>query len=167
MDAPPPDTDPIPFAVWRLAAVIAFGAFMSGLDASIVNVGLDAIARDLDTDLATVQWVGSAYLVALGVSSAQRSSILKDVPTIAESGLPGFDYNLWVGLFGPAGMPPDLVDKINKDVQRALGSPEIKERLANLGSIPTPLSPAAYEKLIAEETEKWGKVIRDAHITLQ
>lgn len=68
MDAPPPDTDPIPFAVWRLAAVIAFGAFMSGLDASIINVGLDAIARDLDTDLATVQWVGSAYLVALGVS---------------------------------------------------------------------------------------------------
>ncbi len=68
MDATPSQTDPIPFAVWRLAAVIAFGAFMSGLDASIVYVGLDAIARDLGTDLTTVQWVGNGYLVALGVS---------------------------------------------------------------------------------------------------
>ena len=61
----------------------------------------------------------------------------------------------------------EIIDKLNKEINAALADPKIKERLANLGSIPTPLSPEAYSKLIAEETEKWGKVIRDAHITLQ
>lgn len=66
---PSPTADqPILFATWRLAAVIVVGAFMSGLDASVVNVGLDSISRDLNTDLATVQWATNGYLVALGVS---------------------------------------------------------------------------------------------------
>ena len=59
---------PIPLAVWRLAAVIVLGAFMSGLDASVVNVGLETLARDLDTDLGAAQWVANAYLLALAVS---------------------------------------------------------------------------------------------------
>jgi MFS family permease len=66
--APPDQAPPIPRAVWRLAAIIVFGAFMSGLDASVVNVGLHTIARDLDTDLATAQWAANGYLLALGVS---------------------------------------------------------------------------------------------------
>ncbi len=61
-------------------------------------------------------------LVALGVSTAKRSSALPNVPTIAESGLPGFDYTLWVGVFAPAGTPPDIVDKINRDIGLALQS---------------------------------------------
>src|SRR5207253_3316641 len=73
--------------------------------------------------------VRDGKLVALGVSTAKRSSALPNVPTVAESGLPGFDYNLWVGLFAPAGTPAELVDKINKDVARALQAPDIKERL--------------------------------------
>ena len=75
------------------------------------------------------------------------------MPTIAESGLPGFDYNLWVGLFAPAAMPPEIVDKINKDVQRALASPEIKERLANLGAEPMPMTPAEFRAFTRNDVE--------------
>src|SRR5207302_9696267 len=85
--------------------------------------------------------VREGRLLALGVSTAKRSAALPNVPTIAESGLPGFDYNLWVGVFAPAGTPPDIVDKINKDVAALLQSAEVKERFANLGAEPMPMTP--------------------------
>ena len=103
---------------------------------------------------------------ALAVTLAERSAALPDVPTVAES-VPGFEASTWQGIGAPKGTPAEIVDKLNKEINAALADPTIKERLANLGSIPTPLSPQAYSKLIADETEKWGKVIRDAHITLQ
>jgi tripartite-type tricarboxylate transporter receptor subunit TctC len=103
---------------------------------------------------------------ALAVTLAERSAALPDVPTVAES-VPGFEASTWQGIGAPKGTPAEIVDKLNKEINAALGDPKIRERLADLGSIPTPLSPDAYAKLIADETEKWGKVIRDAHITLQ
>ena len=116
---------------------------------------------------AALPQVKEGKLVALGVSSAQRSSTLKDVPTIAEAGVPGFDYNLWVGLFGPAGMPADLVDRINKDVERALQSPEIKERLANLGAEPMPMTPAQFKSFTRSEIDESAKVVKAAGIKVQ
>jgi len=116
---------------------------------------------------AALPQVKEGKLVALGVSSAQRSSILKDVPTIAESGLPAFDYNLWVGLFGPAGMPPELVDRISKDVQRALGSTEIKERLASLGAEPMPMTPAEFRAFTRNDFEVSAKIVKAAGIKAQ
>jgi len=116
---------------------------------------------------AALPQVKEGRLVALGVSSAQRSSILKDVPTIAESGLPAFDYNLWVGLFGPAGMPPELVDRISKDVQRALGSAEIKERLASLGAEPMPMTPAEFRAFTRNDFEVSAKIVKAAGIKAQ
>jgi len=116
---------------------------------------------------AALPQVKEGKLVALGVSSAQRSSILKDVPTIAESGLPAFDYNLWVGLFGPAGMPPELVDRISKDVQRALGSAEIKERLASLGAEPMPMTPAEFRAFTRNDFEVSAKIVKAAGIKAQ
>ncbi len=117
---------------------------------------------------AALPQVKEGKLVALGVSSAQRSSILKDVlDVIAESGLPGCDYNLWVGLFGPAGMPPELVDRINKDVQRALGSPEIKERLAGLGAEPMPMTPAEFRAFTRNDVEVSAKIVKAAGIKAQ
>ncbi len=106
-------------------------------------------------------------LVALGVSSAQRSSVLPNVPTIAEAGLPGFDYNLWVGLFAPAGTPPEIVAKINADVTRALHTPEIKERFANLGMEAMPMSPAEFTKFVQAEIDDSAKVIKAAGIKVQ
>jgi tripartite-type tricarboxylate transporter receptor subunit TctC len=111
--------------------------------------------------------VRDGKLIALGVSTAKRSSALPNVPTIAEAGVPGFDYNLWVGLFAPGGTPPDIVDKINKDVQIALQAPDVKERLANLGADAMPMSPAEFTAFVRKEIADSAVVIKAAGITPQ
>lgn len=113
---------------------------------------------------AALPQIKDGRLIALGVSSAQRSSALKDVPTIAEAGVPGFDYNLWVGLFGPAAIPADTVDRINHDVQRALATPEIKERLANLGAEPMPMTPAEFKRFAYDEMDAGATIVKAAGI---
>jgi len=101
------------------------------------------------------------------VSTAKRSAALPNVPTIAESGLPGFDYNLWVGVFAPAGTPAEIVDKINKDVARLLQSAEVKERFANLGAEPMPMTPAEFRNFVRVEIDESAKVIKAAGIKAQ
>ena len=95
------------------------------------------------------------------------SAALPNVPTIAESGLSGFDYNLWVGVFVPAGTPPDIVNKINKDVARLLQSAEVKERFANLGAEPMPMTPAEFRNFVRAEIDESAKVIKAAGIKAQ
>jgi len=116
---------------------------------------------------AALPQVKAGKLVPLAVSSSQRSSVLPDVPTLAESGLPGFDYNLWVAMFGPAGMPADLVDKINRDVQAAAQTPEVKERLVNLGAEPMPMTPAQFKAFTKRELEDSQKIVQTAGIKAQ
>lgn len=111
--------------------------------------------------------VREGKLVALAVSTGKRSSVLPNVPTIAESGLPGFDYNLWVGMFAPAGTPADVVDKINKDVLRSLRTPDAKERLTALGAEAMPMTPAEFTRFVHGEIEDSGKVIKAAGIKVQ
>jgi tripartite-type tricarboxylate transporter receptor subunit TctC len=106
-------------------------------------------------------------LVALGVSTAKRSSALPNVPTVAESGLPGFDYNLWIGMYAPAGTPQDIVDKINADVAKMLASPEVKERMAALGAEPMVMSPADFRKFMRTEIDDSAKVVKAAGIKAQ
>ena len=93
--------------------------------------------------------------------------MLPNVPTVAESGLPGFDYVLWVAMFAPAGTPADLVEKINGDVLRVLATPEAKERLAALGADAMPMTPAEFKKFVHEEIAVSGKVIKAAGIVVQ
>jgi len=116
---------------------------------------------------AAAQYVKEGRVTGLAVSTAKRSSILPDIPTIAESGLPGFDYNLWIGMFGPAGMPQDLVDRINRDVAKAMQAPDVKERLATLGAEPMPMSPAEFRQFVRKEMDESGKVIKAAGIKPQ
>ena len=116
---------------------------------------------------AALPQVREGKLTALAVSTAKRSSVLPDVPTIAESGLPGFDYNLWVGVFAPAGTPVDLVEKINRDVQGALATPEVRDRLSALGADAMPMAPAEFRKFVQEEIGESGKVIKAAGIIVQ
>jgi tripartite-type tricarboxylate transporter receptor subunit TctC len=111
--------------------------------------------------------VREGKLIALGVSTSKRSSALPNVPTIAEAALPGFDYNLWVGVFAPAGTPPDIVDKINKDIDRVAQTPDVKERLATLGAEPMPMTPAEFRKFVQAEIEDSAKVIKAAGIKAQ
>ncbi|HET7527835.1 MAG TPA: tripartite tricarboxylate transporter substrate binding protein, partial [Burkholderiaceae bacterium] len=108
---------------------------------------------------AALPQVREGKLVALAVSSAKRASTLPNVPTVAESGLPGFDYNLWVGMFAPAGTPADVIDKLNRDVNRVLREPEVRERLASLGAEPMSMSSAEFDRFLRLEMDDAAKVV--------
>ena len=116
---------------------------------------------------AALPFVRDGKLTALAVSTAKRSSVLPNVPTIAESGLPGFDYSLWVGLFAPAGTPADVVDKIAADVRTLSQSPDVKERFAALGAEPMPMTSAEFKRFVETEITDSGKVIKAAGIKAQ
>ncbi len=116
---------------------------------------------------AALPFVRDGKLLALAVSSAQRSSTLKDVPTVAEAGLPGFDYNLWVAMFGPANMPADVVERIARDIGRAVQSPDVRERMAALGAEPMPMSSAEFKAFVKSEIEVNRKVVQAAGIKAQ
>jgi len=116
---------------------------------------------------AALPHVRGGRALALAVSSAKRSNLLPDVPTIAESGVPGFDYTLWLALWGPAGISADVVDRINKDVNRALSSPDLAERLTNLGTLPMNMSSAEFTQFVRREVEDTARVLKAAGIKPQ
>ena len=116
---------------------------------------------------AALPHVRGGRAIALAVSSAKRSSLLPEVPTVAEAGVPGFDYTLWLGLWGPASMPPEIAEKINRDVNRALQSPDLRERLTNLGTEPMNMTIAEFTQFVRREVEDTGKVLRAAGIKPQ
>jgi tripartite-type tricarboxylate transporter receptor subunit TctC len=100
----------------------------------------------------------------LGVTTALRSPVLPDVPTIAEAGIPGYDTGVWWGLLGPAGLPPGVVAKLAKDTAEAVNAPAVKERLLGLGAAPVGSSAAEFAALIRAEFDKWGPIIKAAGI---
>ena len=116
---------------------------------------------------AAIAQIKDGKLVALAVSSAKRSSALPDVPTLAESGLPGFDYNLWVAIFGPANLPGDIVTRINADVRKVAALPDIRERLAGLGAEPMPMSAPEFGKFVRDELQASEKLVKAAGIVAQ
>ena len=116
---------------------------------------------------ASLAHVSGGKAVALAVSSAQRSPLLPNVPTIAESGVPGFDYTLWVGLWGSAKLAPELVAKINADVRKALASPDLKDRLTKLGTLPMDMTPQQFTDFVKKELEDTAKVMKAAGIKPQ
>ena len=116
---------------------------------------------------ASLPHVNGGKALALAVSSAQRSPLLPNVPTIAESGVPGFDYTLWVGLWGPAGMSADLANKINADVRKAMASPDLKERLTKLGTLPMDMSTQQFSDFVKKELDETAKVMKAAGIKPQ
>jgi len=102
-------------------------------------------------------------LRALGVTVTKRAPTLPDVPTIAET-LPGYEASVWYGIAAPKGTPPEIVDRLNHAVNAALADPKVQARLIDLGGEPMPMTPPEFGKLVADETEKWGKVIHAAGI---
>jgi tripartite-type tricarboxylate transporter receptor subunit TctC len=103
-------------------------------------------------------------LLALAVSTATRSPALPDVPTVAEAGVPGFEFDTWYGLLAPAKTPRPIVNVISADVGRILRLPDVKDRFAVRGAIPKPMTPQEFDRFILAESEKLGKVIRAANI---
>jgi tripartite-type tricarboxylate transporter receptor subunit TctC len=92
--------------------------------------------------------------------------VLPDIPTVAEF-VPGYESSFWTGVGAPRNTPADIVEKLNKEINVALADPKMRARLADLGGTPLPGSPAQFGKLIVDETEKWGKVIKFAGIKPQ
>lgn len=114
-----------------------------------------------------IPFVRDGKLRALAVTSTKRQSSLPGVPTVAEAGVPGFEFTLWFGMWAPAGISGDLVEKINKDVNRALGSPDVVDRLAKVGQDPMLMSPAEFSKLVRKEIDDYARIIKAAGIKPQ
>jgi tripartite-type tricarboxylate transporter receptor subunit TctC len=110
-----------------------------------------------------IEHVRSGALRALAVTTATRVEALPEVPTVGEF-LPGFEASDVLGLCAPRNTPAEIIERLNREINAALADPKIKARFADLGGTPLALTPAAYGKILADETEKWGKVIRAANI---
>jgi tripartite-type tricarboxylate transporter receptor subunit TctC len=107
----------------------------------------------------SISHIRAGTLRALAVTAGKRSPALPDVPTIGET-VPGYEAVVWYGIVAPKGTPPQIVDTLNKAVNEVLADPKLKARLAELGGEPMPMTPAQFGKLIADETEKWAKVVK-------
>jgi tripartite-type tricarboxylate transporter receptor subunit TctC len=103
-------------------------------------------------------------LKVLAVMSAERSAVLPGVPTVAESGYPGFEASVWYGFVAPAGLPKPIIAKLHDAVQKAIASPEVHDQLAAAGGIPLPGPTEQFETLLKVDSARYGKLIRDAHI---
>jgi tripartite-type tricarboxylate transporter receptor subunit TctC len=111
----------------------------------------------------SIGYVKSGRLRALAVTSAARSTVLPDVPVIADF-VPGYEASAWYGIGAPATTPADILDKLNTEINAGLADPGLKARMVQIGSVPYPASRAEFGKHLAAETEKWGKVVRAAKI---
>ncbi len=112
---------------------------------------------------ASIEHIRSGKLRALAVSTAERAEQLPNVPALAEF-LPGFEASAWVGISVPRNTPADVIERLNKEINAGLADPKIKTRLVDLGGAVFPTTPASFTKHVADETEKWGKVVRAANI---
>jgi tripartite-type tricarboxylate transporter receptor subunit TctC len=111
------------------------------------------------TTVSSIGYIRAGKLRALAVTSATRSDALPDIPTVGEF-LPGYEASPWYGVGVPKKTPAEIVDKLNEAINAGLADPTIKARLADLGGVPMPMSPAEFGKFIAAETEKWAKVVK-------
>jgi tripartite-type tricarboxylate transporter receptor subunit TctC len=129
---------------------------MTDLLAGQVQVMFDVMTQGL-------QHIKEGRLRALGVTTATRSPALPDVPTIADT-VPGYEASSWSGICAPAGTPAEIVDMLNRQIQAAMADPAIKARLAGFGSTAITGSPDEFARFLADETDKWGKVVRAANV---
>ncbi|MDF3837237.1 tripartite tricarboxylate transporter substrate binding protein [Cupriavidus basilensis] len=119
-----------------------------------------------DTINSSLPFIRDKRMKALAVTSSTRSSQLPDVPTVAETAIPGFDVGAWQGMLVPARTSPDIVHRLNAATQKALASPDVRASLAAQGAEPRGSSPEAYGRYLAQEIERWHKVVKDSGVTL-
>ena len=132
------------------------GPALTDLFAGHVQVMFDAITS-------TIEHIKADRLCPLAVTTTTRVEVLPEIPILGDF-VPGYEASGWLGFGVPKDTPAAIIDMLNREVNAALADPAIKARIADLGGVILPGSPADFGKLIAEETEKWGKVIRAANI---
>ena len=160
------------------AAHLATELFKSATGADILHVPYKGVAAGLtdimggrvdlifDSVATSEPYVKSGKLKALGIASAKRSSVVPNVPTISET-VPGFEATYWMGIFAPAKTPPAIVEKLNAEINKYLASPEMRTRIAEIGGISEPGSPADFGRYLAEDKKKWIAVIKEKGISAQ
>jgi tripartite-type tricarboxylate transporter receptor subunit TctC len=121
----------------------------------------------LDNIVSVLPHMQAGRIRVLAVSSPKRSAALPELPTVAESGYPGFQVNAWAALLGPAGLPREVVERLHAETMKAVGRDDVRARFATLGVEPMPLSPAEAGEFMRAERERWAKVIRDANLTFE
>jgi tripartite-type tricarboxylate transporter receptor subunit TctC len=114
----------------------------------------------------SIEFVRTGQLRALGVTTAKRSDALPDVPAIGEI-LPGYEASVWYGVAAPRDTPAEAIEVLNKAFTAALADRKMQARIADLGGTPMPMSPAEFGKLVADETEKWGAVVKSAGLSVE
>jgi tripartite-type tricarboxylate transporter receptor subunit TctC len=120
-----------------------------------------------DSIVSGLPHVKDGKLKALAVTSAKRSPLAPEIPTVSESGLPGFESDTWFGIYGPKNLPADVVARLNAEFNKAIQAPEVKERLAKLGAEPVGGTPAQFAAMVKKDSARWGKLIKDRKITAE
>ena len=133
--------------------------FYRGAGPALTDLLAGQVQVSFPTMPASIEHIRAGRLRALAVTTATRSDALPDIPTVAEF-LPGYEASFWYGVGVPKNTPAEIVDKLNEAINAGLAKPTIKARLADLGGVPMPMSPAEFGKFIADETEKWAKVVK-------
>jgi tripartite-type tricarboxylate transporter receptor subunit TctC len=113
-----------------------------------------------DAITVTAEHVHAGTLIALGTTGKQRSSVMPDVPTVAEAGLPGYEATIWLGVMAPVGTPQPIVDKLNLEITKIMNRPDVKDAWAKQGAVPLPMSPAEFDKYLRADIEKWAEVVK-------
>ena len=152
-------TDGAPASVGGGTSLASLGS-VTELISNEVQLGINAVPSVL-------QYVKTGKLTAIGMASATRATALPDVPTVAESGVPGFDYTIWYGLFAPVKTPADVVNRINADLQRALKDGAVARQLIAQGSEPAGNTPQEFARYISEDTAKWARIVKERKLKVE
>lgn len=131
-----------------------------GTPEALTNVIGGAVQYFFAPITASVPMVKSGKVTGLAVTTKTRSPVLPDLPTVAEAGLPGFEFNLWTGLLGPAKMPRDVKDKIAKEVAHVVTLPDVKDRFLTQGATPHTMAPAEFDAFMKNEVQRLAKVVK-------
>ena len=137
-----------------------------GSSQSLVDLAGSQIDMQFDNMTTALAFAKNGQAKALAVTSATRSPLQPDLPTLAESGVQGFEAVTWLGLLAPAATPAPVVTWLNREVLAVLASPAVSERLASQGFTPKPMTPEAFRKFIQDETEKFAKLIKANNVTI-
>jgi tripartite-type tricarboxylate transporter receptor subunit TctC len=137
-----------------------------GIGASYTDMMSNKVQLSFSSIAGALPFTSDGRVIALATTGAQRSAVYPDLPTVAEAGLPGYDVDLWLGLFGTAGTPPAVLEKLNAAVAKALQDNELKTSFAKFGLTPRGMSLADSAAFTRSEYERWKKLIQDQHITL-
>jgi tripartite-type tricarboxylate transporter receptor subunit TctC len=135
----------------------ASGEMRSSVIGGHVQMAFDAVTTMTSN-------IKAGQVRALGTSALKRSSVLPDVPTIAEAGVPGYESTIWLGVMAPAGTPKPIVDKLNAEINKVINQPDVRGAWDKQGAVPTPMSPTEFDAFLRKDIEKWAKVVDTAKL---